>query len=184
MGLDQVVAEVRQDGEKRAQAVLDEARADANKLRTEAREAADALVAARTAQAEKEAEQLRAQIASGAEFEARKAVLEAESDLRDQLRARLIDGFGNLDTDVRKGHLTKLLAKAKASVPSGKVWGAAADEATLKDQKDYAYAGSIDIAGGIVVESEDGTVRLDLSYETMLGDMWRDILRQEANLFS
>ena len=42
---------------------------------------------------------------------------------------------------------------------------------------------SVPISGGIVVESEDGRTRLDLSYDTLLDGMWRDVLKAEAELF-
>ncbi len=63
------------------------------------------------------------------------------------------------------------------------MWGASADAATLEKTKPYAYAGTTAIAGGILVESESGDARLDLSYETLLEDAWRDIQRSEAALF-
>ncbi len=62
-------------------------------------------------------------------------------------------------------------------------WGAAQDTTALKAQKTYKHAGSHAIAGGIIVESEDGRTRLDLTYETLLDGMWRDVLKSEAALF-
>ena len=183
MGLEQVIGEVRRDGEARAQKILDDAKAEADAILADAREKADAYGAQRLQQADKDQAQVEAQILSHAEFEGRKLALSAEAELRAELKATLLEGFAGLDAKVRKGHVTKLLATAKQVIGAGTVYGAAADEAALKAQKTFTYGGALKIAGGIVVEAEDGATRLDLSYETLLGDLWRDILRAEAELF-
>lgn len=184
MGLEQVIGEVRRDGDERAKSILDDARSEAQRLLEAARQKAQDYEAERLRAARRDAEQLQAQIRSGAEFEARKEVLRTEAELRAQLRDTVLQGFAALPDDARKRHIEKLLATAKQTIASGTVRGAPADEAVLKSQDQYAYAGTGDITGGIVVESQDGRNRLDLSYETLLDDMWRDVLQAEAGLFS
>lgn len=183
MGLDQVIGEVRRDGDTRAQAVLANARKEADAILAAARTQAAAYEKARLEAADKEALAVKAQAASRAESEARKAVLTAEAELRETLRTQVLAHFGQLDAKQREAHLKQLLDIAKAAIPSGSVWGAAQDTTALKAQKTYKHAGSHAIAGGIVVESEDGKTRLDLTYETLLDGLWRDVLRAEAGLF-
>jgi vacuolar-type H+-ATPase subunit E/Vma4 len=84
----------------------------------------------------------------------------------------------------REAHIKALVAQAQKVIPAGKVWGSAQDTTALHTQKAYTHAGQVPIAGGIVVESEDGMNRLDLSYETLLDEAWRDILKAEARLFA
>ena len=103
--------------------------------------------------------------------------------MRGELRETLLTGFGQLKEAVRSKHIKALLKTGKDVVGKGTVFGAKADEATLKAQRSFAYGGVVDIVGGIVIESEDGLTRLDLSYETLLADLWRDVLRHEAGLF-
>ncbi len=184
MGLDQVVQEVRDGGDKRAQEILGAARAEADAILAKAREQADAYKAQRLAQAERDVEQLQRQHLSNAQFEARKLVLETENELRGALRATIVEGLSGLNAATRKKHIAALLKQAKDVVPKGKVWGAAADAKALGEAKEYAFAGDVDIAGGLIVESEDGKVRLDLSYETLLDDAWRDVLKAESGLFA
>ncbi len=184
MGLDQVVQEVREGGEKQAQEILAAARSEADAILAQAHEQADAYKAQRLAQAERDVEQLKRQHLSNAQFEARKLVLETENELRATLRTTIVEGLAGLGAAARKKHIAALLKQATAVVPSGKVWGAAADAKVLGDAKEYTFAGEVDIAGGLIVESEDGTVRLDLSYETLLDDAWRDVLKAESGLFA
>ncbi|MEA3136138.1 MAG: V/A-type H+/Na+-transporting ATPase subunit [Thermoplasmata archaeon] len=183
MGVDQVIGEVRRDGEGRAQATLKAARQDADAIIAAAKAQAKAHEKARLEAAARESEQVRAQAMSRAESEARKAVLTAEAELREQLRAQVMSHFAALPAKAREAHLKALLKTAAAVIPAGSVWGADKDAAALKAAKPYKHAGSLPIAGGIVVESEDGRTRLDLSYETLLEGMWRDVLKAEAALF-
>lgn len=183
MGVDQVIGEVRRDGEARAQATLAAARKEGEAIVAAAKAQAKALEKARLEAAAREAEQAKAQALSRAESEARKAVLTAEAELREQLRADVMRHFAGLPAKAREAHVKALAKTASAVIPAGSVWGAEADAAALKGAKPYKHAGSLPIAGGLVVESEDGRTRLDLSYETLLEGMWRDVLKAEAGLF-
>lgn len=184
MGLEQVIGEVRRDGDARAQATLDGARLEAKRILDQARQQAAAYEQQRMAQAAKDAAALSAQVASRAESEARKAVLAAEAGLRSELRAALLKALAELPVKQREGHLKALIAQAQKVIPAGKVWGNAQDTTFLHTQKAYKHAGTAPAAGGIVVESEDGMNRLDLTYETLLDEAWRDILKAEARLFA
>lgn len=183
MGLDQVVNEVRDGAEKRAQEILDAATAEADAILTNARNEVQAYQKDRAAQAERDSEQLQRQHVSNAKFEARKLVLETERELRTTLRNTIVAGLGELAAGARKKHLSALLDRATEVIPEGKVWGAKQDAGVLK-ASNYEHAGDLDIAGGLVVESKDGSVRLDLSYETLLDDVWRDVLNAESGLFA
>ena len=183
MGLDQVIGDVRRDGDTRAQAVLASARKEADAILANARAQAAAYEKARLEAADREAAAAKAQAGSRAESESRKAVLTAEAELREALREQVLAHFAKLEPKHRESHLKSLLDTAKSVIPSGSVWGAAQDTTALKAQKTYKHAGSQPIAGGIIVESEDGKTRLDLTYETLLDGMWRDVLKAEANLF-
>ena len=184
MALEQVVDEVAQSAQRQAEQILQNARDEAAAHIAKAKQAVADYAAKRGQAAQADAAQAHDQIISHAEFEARKHVLTTESGLRAQLRARVLHAFEDLDPAARKKHLETLAARAREVIPAGKVWGAAADEAVLSGLDGYSFEGAVDIAGGMIVESDTGDVRLDLSYETLLDGMWRDVLRQEAELFS
>ncbi len=184
MSLDQVIGEVRRDGEARAQHILQEARREAAAILAQARTEAKAHEGARLAAADKEATAVLAQAHSRAESEARKVVLGTEAQLREQMKQAVLRGLHDLPAKARDKHIQALIKRAQGIIPTGTVWGSSADTATLAAQKSYKHAGSLAIAGGIVVEAENGRTRLDLTYETILDESWRDILKAEAALFN
>lgn len=183
MGLAEVVAEVRRDGEARAQAILADARKEADAILAEARRKAKAHEEEALREAAKEGTQMAGQVASRSDSEARRTVLAAEAQLRSDLKAAVLEHFRNLPAKSRQAHLKTLLERAKGVIAKGKVFGAEADAAVLQKDRTFAFGGTLAVAGGIVVESEDGEVRLDLTYETLLDDQWRDVMKAEAPLF-
>lgn len=40
----------------------------------------------------------------------------------------------------------------------------------------------LDCIGGFVIESEDGSRRIDLTYDTFLEDLWEDTVKEVANV--
>ncbi|MGQ0796359.1 MAG: hypothetical protein ACT4OI_00620 [Methanobacteriota archaeon] len=44
------------------------------------------------------------------------------------------------------------------------------------------YAGTIECAGGLLIESADGTRRVDLRFESLLRDVWHDSVKEVAEI--
>jgi len=183
MGLEQVVTQVKQDGQAQAASIVEHANKEAEGILGAAREKVAALEKQRIGEAEREAAQIVTQSASRAKSASRKVVLEAQAGLHAQLREAIIASLIKLPAKQRSAHLDILVKRASGIIPKGRIWGAAADKEALAAQTTYDYAGEMDIAGGIIVESADRTNRLDLSYDTLLSQQWRDVLKAEAALF-
>ena len=62
----------------------------------------------------------------------------------------------------------------------GKVYSNPRDEPVVRKIVGSAFAGTIDCAGGIVIESGDGTRRVDLRYDSILRDVWDDAVKEVA----
>jgi len=121
MGLDQVVSEVRRDGDSRAQARNFLLPRGVAFPATEGNRKRIAQEKARLEAADRESAAAKAQAASRAESEARKAVLTAEAELRDALREQVLAHFAKLDAKTRATHVTALIATAKGviALPNG-----------------------------------------------------------------
>jgi V/A-type H+-transporting ATPase subunit E len=44
------------------------------------------------------------------------------------------------------------------------------------------FGGTIECVGGVVIESADGSRRIDLRFETILADIWRDSIKEVAEV--
>ncbi len=177
MGLETVLERVRDTGKEEAAAIVAGARAERERLLAEARAEGQALQVRREAEAREQAERRRVQDLSRAELDAKKLVLAAQeavlNEVRDRVRARLA-AMSTPDA------LKKLLAKNADEWKAGRVYASDRDADAVRKVAGSRFAGAIPCLGGIVIESADGTSRLDLTYDSILADLWDDVIREVA----
>ena len=78
--------------------------------------------------------------------------------------------------------LQSLLKANAGDWRTGKVYCNEKDANAVRAVVGTSFGGTIDCVGGIVIESGDGTHRIDLRYETLLADLWRDSIREVAEV--
>jgi len=163
---DEIIAQARAERER----MLSEIRAEGEKALREAEE-----------HAREAAERRRVQDLARAELEARKTVLAAQKEALDEVYQR---GLARLATLRENQDFLRTLLKANEAEwrSGGRVFTNAKDEAFVKGIVGKAFAGTIDCAGGLVIESADGTRRVDLRYESILRDVWDDSVREVAEI--
>jgi V/A-type H+-transporting ATPase subunit E len=183
MGLETVVDDIKQKARARADEIVDEAEQESDETLSEARQEAESIVEQAREEAKKEAEDLREQEVSSAKLEARKMVSREERDLLAELRADVRDELAGLE-DGRED-LTRSLLEAgveELGDEEGAVYAAEGDEELVEDLVDdvdgFEYGGTTDVLGGVVVESADGEVRVDNSFDSVLERLWNDSLRE------
>jgi V/A-type H+-transporting ATPase subunit E len=183
MGLETVVDDIKQKARARAEEIADEAEQQRDDVLSEARKEAESIVEQAREEAKKEAEDLREQEVSSAKLEARKMVSREERDLLAELRADVRDELAELE-DGREDLTRSLLETGVEELgdEEGSVYAAEGDEELVEDLVDdvdgFEYGGTTDVLGGVVVESADGEVRVDNSFDSVLGRLWNDSLRE------
>ena len=183
MGLETVVDDIKQEARARADEIVENAEQESDEILGDARDEAESIVEQAREEAENEAEDLREQEVSSAKLEARKMVSREERDLLADLRADVRDELAALE-DGRED-LTRSLLEAgveELGDDEGAVYVAERDEEMVQDLVDdfdgFEYGGTTDILGGVVVESAEGDVRVDNSFDSVLERVWNDSLRE------
>ena len=115
-----------------------------------------------------------------AELEARKIVLAGQKDALDEVYRRALERLAGLKENA--DFLRALLKANAAEWKGGQVYSNPKDAALVKGIVGSAFAGPTDCAGGVVIESADGTRRVDLRYESILRDVWDDSVREVAEI--
>lgn len=194
MGLDVVITEILEQGRGRAQEILREAEREAKTLRDDVEKRVAQEAQRAQTQAKKDAERHRLQELARAEFEAKKKVLDAQKMLWDELNAKTLEALRTLPAERTQRVLRSLAKKSKAVLPNGVVFAREADR-WVANETGYAWGGAGGAAGssasqyrfdaketvgGFLVESSDGSVVLDYRFETLLEDMWKDLMREES----
>jgi len=180
MGLEEVVGDILAAGRSRTEALLGEARAERDRILSEAREKARLLKEARLREAVQAASQLRARELAAAELEVKRARLEMERALLDEVDARSRERVAALPQKEDEGLLAALFTRS--AVPGYRLYSADQNEAFLRARSSVPYAGTVECLGGFVLESPDGTVRVDLTYDTLLREVGDRMMREIYDL--
>ena len=178
MGLETLVGRLRDTGRQEADAILAEARAERERWLAAGRADGQKLLERREAEAREQAERRRVQDLARAELDAKKIVLAAQEEVLREVRERaksLLAAASNPEA------LKKLLAKHAADWKTGRVYANARDAPTVRAIAGDRFAGTIECIGGIVLESADGTQRLDLTFDSILNDLWDDVIKEVAH---
>lgn len=181
MSLDSVVQVILDKGKAEADEILAQARAEREQVLSEVRSEAAKSLADGENRARQAAERKRVQELARAELEARKIALAAQKEVLDDVYERTLARLSALkeNPDLLRALLRANQSEWKAG---GKVYSASKDESTVKAAVGSAYAGHVDCSGGVVIESADGTRRIDLRYESILRDVWEDSVREVAEI--
>lgn len=177
MGLETVLERIQDTGKAEAAAIVAEARRERERILAETRAEGEKLAARREAEARDQAERRRVQDLARAELDAKRAVLTAQEEVLQAVRERV---RGRLAASRDPAALRKLLQKHAAEWRSGHVHSSARDAATVRAVVGEAFAGTVDCLGGVLIENRDGTERIDLTYDSILGDLWDDVVREVA----
>lgn len=181
MSLDKVVDEILSRGRQEAEEIVESASREREAMLAEVRKEGEALLQEREHQAEKQGERERQREVARAELEAKRIALQAQREVLDAV----LDGAKErlLEADSRE-RLTKALVDAhKDEIAVGVVLCRPGDVALLKGLVKGEVRGELSGIGGFVVESPDESQRLDLTFETLLDELWEDAVRDVAAIF-
>lgn len=180
MGLEKVVEEVLSSGKRRREEVLSEAEEDYQKVVQEAKAEADEQRRKSSGENRKRIERVRAQELQTAELEVRRLELAMRRDLLERVADGAREKLRQLDRQRNEAMLKALLTGR--DVPGAKVFSAAKDEALVRSLTRMPYGGHIDCLGGVVIESADGSIREDLTYDALLRERSEELLPTIAGI--
>lgn len=178
MGLEVVVNEIIEEGRKRAAAIEKEGLEEAKAILQEAKAKSEAILSEREALAQRDAARIRTQETARADFDAKKKVLVAKRALWDRLRQEALDALTHLDETRRRELLNTLIARAEREIPSGVAHVRPEDVGLIRGP--YEVQGDLDALGGVVVEDETGSVSIDQRFESILDEVWPQVLKEES----
>jgi V/A-type H+-transporting ATPase subunit E len=180
MGLESVIEDVLSQGRSEVEEIRRATVAERERILRDARAEGAKLLEQREREAKEAVERARVQALARAELESKKIVLSAQKELLDQVYSTILQKLSQL---AEGGTLLKSLLQAnEAEWRKGKVSCNERDAAIVRPIVGANFGGVIDCIGGVVIESADGSHRIDLRFETLLADVWRDSIREVAEV--
>ncbi len=166
MGLDKVVEEVLASGEERKRELLAKTDEEAARIVDAAKEEVEAYKGDKQQETWVRIERMGAYELQAAELELRRMELGMRRELLHRVEELALERLASMPRTGTEPLLRLLLQRY--SMPDGKVFSSAKDEPLVRALTSLRYGGHVDCIGGIVVESADGTVREDRTFETIL----------------
>jgi vacuolar-type H+-ATPase subunit E/Vma4 len=179
--LEDVIADVRRDGERQAAEIVKAGGEECLKVVGQAEGWARATLDREMARAEADATKLHETEIAAAETEGTKLVMEARRKLFDAVRAGALSRMAQMPRERKERILASLASTALREIPGARLRCAKSEEPIVKAvSKGAAVLADLDCAGGIVAESADGKVRLTMTYEAILDEAWSKGLAKVA----
>lgn len=189
MGLDAVLEEIRQKGQQEVNRIRSESQQETKAILTAAQERAGKIKQAASEDADRQAANIMGQMSSAANLLVKREQLNAQKELLDQVYQNALKASAGMPESSHRQAITTLLAEAKKQVPGGIVHVNQRDRKILEqvisgnpEFKGFSAGNDVDIEGGVIVESMDGTLQLDLSYRTFLDMIWESGLKDASDL--
>ncbi|HIJ06571.1 MAG: V-type ATP synthase subunit E [Methanomicrobiales archaeon 53_19] len=189
MGLEVVVEEIREIGQKEATAIRNEANEEARRILAAAEERATSIKQEAEAEVERQVQQMEAQEASAAKLLVRREVLNAQKELLQDVFKATEESISALPDTFHEKAIRELLKKVAKEIKDGVVFSNSRDQkavesalSELKTLSGYSYGGIVEISGGVVVKSADGQLTVDLSYQTFLDEVWESGLKDASDI--
>jgi V/A-type H+-transporting ATPase subunit E len=180
MGLDKVVEEVMSSGKRRRQDILEDAEAEAKTIINDAKAQVERYRSDREEDNRLKIDRTRVQEMQTAELEIRKLELIMHRELLEKVEEDAREQLRRLDRPRRETLLKVILSRYE--IPGGKVYSSAQDEGIVRALTSMRYAETIDCIGGVVIESADGSVREDHTFDSLLKEKNEAMLAEIADI--
>lgn len=164
MGLEAVKEEIIGSAKEQSNSIIAEARKEANRQIRDAGKKIEEMQATSEAELKKRYDSIKRQEIAAAELESKKMLLEAKKQVIDAVFAESAKRLQGLHAKGREEYTKKALERAKKDMDVAFVYCSNSDAKFLKGMN----VEPINIAGGIIAENREKTIRVDYSFETML----------------
>jgi V/A-type H+-transporting ATPase subunit E len=188
MGLDAVVAEIREKGRSEADAINKDADSKKVEILNVAQQKIEAIKSAAREESEKSTSHIITQEEAAGHLVVKRQILNAQKELMDEAYRQSLEAITGMPESFHKGAISSLLRKAMAEIPKGSVSCCVRDEKALKDVLSesefsaFSFGKVIGIDGGIIVESTDGQLQVDFSYRTFMSQVWESGLKDASDI--
>jgi V/A-type H+/Na+-transporting ATPase subunit E len=182
MALDKVIGNILESANKEAATQI----ATAEKERASILQQADGTIAEKKKAQEKELEialkRLRQQEISSAELEAKRIVLNAKKEMLDRSLSETLRELESMSPADKARLYEKIMANAKNSIAKPKVFCPKGESNLVPKDSGAASVTETDMGAGLVLESQDGTIRLDYRVATTLESVWEKEMKNVSTI--
>jgi len=170
MGLETVVKDIVDAANAEVSRIKAETDAEVLQIIEEAKDEAKRIMGKRMKQQE----------ISSANLEVKRTLLNARKGTLEEVYDRSFEVISSLP-EAKDKELLKIILMNNES-KGKRIYSNAKSEKLVRELSSLEYAGNINCAGGVVIENEDGTIRLDYTYDVILKGVNEQFLKQTSDI--
>lgn len=178
MGLERVIDEIVSIGEEKRRAIISEGEKERKRIVAASREEAESGAKAIETDTERRISLMRQQALSSAELEAKKRILREQNEKLSSVRQEVLRDLSSRSSAELRPMLEKLVKIATKGLSGGVIHCRKQDEAVIAPPSKFKKQPDLKTSGGLIAESEDGSYRIDLTFEALIEDVWNRNVRQ------
>jgi V/A-type H+-transporting ATPase subunit E len=180
MGLETVVKDIMDTAEADVSKIKAETDSEVLQIIEEAKDNAKRILGESLAKAEDDIKKMRQQEISSANLEVKRTLLNARKEILEEVYNRAFETVSSLSEAKNKELLGAIITKNEAQ--GKKIFSNAKSEKLVRELSSLEYAGNIDCAGGVIIENEEGNIRLDYTYDVILKSVNERSLKQTSDI--
>ena len=182
MALDKVVKDIIDSARREADALIERAEEEKKAILGESEEQISKMRKAQEKDLEDTLKRLRRQEISSAELEAKKIVLNKKKEILDRTFEEALSELSAMPSNDKARVYRKSIEAAKTVIPRPNVFCPRGDSGLLNGIQGLAAVNEMDIEAGLILENEDGSVRLDYRFKTILEGIWEQELKEVSEI--
>ncbi|KAF5414504.1 MAG: V-type ATP synthase subunit E [Candidatus Methanogaster sp.] len=186
MGLENVVSDILKSAKAEVSAIEADRDGEVSSIVEEAKRTGERITGEKVASAEEAAVRIRKQEISGANLEVRRMMLNTRKEILDETQRQTAERLHELDTKSLLRSLVRAHSGEATLIYSSRqdqpVVEGLCDELLEDKLTKLEYVSNIDCMGGIVLETEDEAVRLDYTFDTIIGEVSERSMKQISNI--
>jgi len=181
MALDKVANNILDNARKEADLRIQEAEKERAKILQETDQKIERMQKAEEKELQDALVRMRRQELSSAELEAKKIVLNKRKDILNRTFNEMLRELSTMDPKEKSALYKKILADGKKVIHKPKVFCPKGEADLLAGLRGCESLTETDMESGLILENEDGTVRLDFRFRTILESIWDRELKNISN---
>lgn len=180
MGLETVVKDIINAAQADVAQINSEADAEASKIMDEAKGTAKKIMGDKLAKAEDDIKKMRQQEISSANLEVKRTMLNARKEVLEKVYSQAVEAIATLSPSKNEEFLKTIIEKHQSG--GDKIYSNNESKEIVEKLSSLTYAGDIDCLGGVIIENDDGTIRLDHTYDVILKSVNEQSLKQISDI--
>ncbi len=182
MSLDKIADEILGNASKEADKIVKDAENERSRILLEADQKIENMRKAEEKELQESIERMKRQEISSAELDAKKIVLNKRKDILNRTFEEMLAELSEMDANEKSSIYKKIVDQGSKVIPSPKVLCPIGEKNLLADVDGMGKLTETDMESGLILESTDGTVRLDFRFRTILEGIWDQDLKEISNI--